>query len=74
MITAETETTQEINYRECDTIQMGLPPKPPGIVRLAGRAIARRWDRIWPPLVGVLLGTSAAAAFWLLVLLWWINH
>lgn len=39
----------------------------------AATGLLRRWPRIWPPLVGLLLGSSAAAGLWSLFLLWWLG-
>lgn len=72
-ITASDET-QEIDYRSCDTIEIRVPQQlPVKWYRLAWRAVANRWDDIWPPLVGMVLGTSGAAALWLLFLTWWFS-
>jgi hypothetical protein len=42
--------------------------------RRAVLAVSARWESIWPPLLGVLLGTSTAVAVWLMALLWWLNR
>ena len=64
----------------------GTPPERPGghrgrpgraraweMARKAVLAVARRWPDIWPPLVGTLLGFSAAAGLWCIFLLWMFN-
>lgn len=43
------------------------------MAREAATGLLRRWPRIWPPLVGALLGFSAAAGLWCLFLLWWLG-
>jgi hypothetical protein len=63
----DNDVTQEIDYSSCDTITTGLPTP------TVWTWFSDRWDRIWPPLVGIFLGTAAAIAFWLLALLWWLN-
>jgi hypothetical protein len=79
-ITASDET-QEIDYRSCDTIEIRIPAAPRltrgrraiNCVKRLGRAVADRWEDIWPPLVGILLGLSSGVALVLLAALWWLN-
>jgi hypothetical protein len=81
---ASAETTQEIDYLTCDTLQIRRPVvaerhRPPLRRRLAKRAVrfwrrvVLRWDDVWPPMVGCLLGVSGAVAFWLLFLIIWLD-
>lgn len=71
-----TDETQEIDYRSCDTIQIRMPKPPTWRTKLKRRTRAA-WaffvDRIAPPLIGCFLGLSAAVAFWLLFLLWYLG-
>ena len=70
------EQTQEIDYKSCDTIEIRMPKPPTWRTRLKRTARAA-WsffvDRVFPPLIGCFLGLSLAAAFWLLILLWWLD-
>lgn len=80
------EDTQTIDYRDCPTIQIPKPttaptepwetPAGPGgpSWRERARETARRaWTALWPPLVGVVLGVSAAVLLWLLALVVWLD-
>lgn len=69
-ITASDET-QEIDYRSCDTIETRIPEQPPA--PRWWHPLADRWEDIWPPLVGVVLGISIGTALVLLAALWWLN-
>lgn len=73
-ITASDET-HEIDYRSCDTIEFRVPTPPakPKWYRRAWAAVADRWEDIWPPLVGIVLGISIGTALLLLTALWWLN-
>jgi hypothetical protein len=69
------DTTQEIDYRSCDTIQMRIPKVSRWArFKQAGR---RGWeffvDRVVPPLVGCFIGLSLSIALWALILMWWFS-
>lgn len=57
-----------------DTMQIRIikPPKR-RFWRSLAAGFAARWERIWPPLVGCLLGISAGVTLWLLFLIWWLG-
>lgn len=77
MTIAASDETQEIDYRSCDTIEIRIPKQPPAPepkwYQRAWRMVADRWEDIWPPLVGIVLGTGIATALLLLAALWWLN-
>lgn len=76
-MTASTETTQEIDYVTCNTLEIRLPvvaerhrPQKTSV----WRRLTRRWDDVWPPLVGCFLGFSGAVGLWLVFLIAWLDQ
>lgn len=83
------DATQPIDYLNCNTIETplpGSPPASPGRARHRAPSRSRRlreapswaavgavWSLVWPPLIGIVLGTLIAVSLAITLVTIWLH-